>query len=268
MRLALRWRTPMWRPRDGGERTRMRRGATGAVLAAACTLLLSGCGVRLSTSPVRSPAPEAAPATAAAVAPVAAPASSVGPASADPSPAPSAAPVSPAMPASTAAADPLGAAGLAAPPGPDWPLPSEVVPPPLPRAAAPTPPAVAAAARRAAAGREVKAVLPAFDAAAQAMVARSGVPGAAVAIVAGDTAVFVRCFGVRRAGGNEPVDLGTVFQLGAVSEGFTSTMLASLVGDGKLAWDVPVHKYWSGFDLWEPWVSDHVTLRDLLALRS
>ncbi|HZL63412.1 MAG TPA: serine hydrolase, partial [Thermoleophilia bacterium] len=29
-----------------------------------------------------------------------------------------------------------------------------------------------------------------------------------------------------------------------------------------------VHKYWPGFDLWEPWVSDHVTLRDLFAMRS
>jgi len=127
---------------------------------------------------------------------------------------------------------------------------------------------VAAAARRAAAALEVRAVLPEFDAAAQAMVARSGVPGAAVAVVAGDAAAYVRCFGVRRAGGNEPVDLGTVFQLGGVSEGFTSAMLASLVGEGKLAWDAPLHKYWSGFDLWEPWVSEHVTLRDLLAARS
>ena len=152
--------------------------------------------------------------------------------------------------------------------GAGWPLPWEVVPAPAPRSASPVPPAVVAAARRAAAARAVKAVLPSFDAAAQAMVARSGVPGAAVAVVAGDTAVYVRGFGVRRAGGSEPVDLGTVFQLGAVSEGFTSTMLASLVGEHKLAWDAPVHKYWPGFDLWEPWVSDHVTLRDLLAMRS
>jgi CubicO group peptidase (beta-lactamase class C family) len=45
-------------------------------------------------------------------------------------------------------------------------------------------------------------------------------------------------------------------------------MLASLVGAGGLAWDAPVHKYWPGFELWDPWVSDHVTLRDLLAMRS
>ena len=246
----------------------MRRGTAGAVLALSSVLLLAGCGVRLSASPAPSPASPAALAPGATAASAAAPALSAGSTSADPSPAPSASPASSSAPAPSVAPSPTGAPGLAVPSSPAWPLPSEVVPAPLPRAAASTPPALAAAARRVAAARAVKAVLPAFDATAQAMVARSGVPGAAVAIVAGDTAVYVRCFGVRRAGGNEPVDLGTVFQLGAVSEGFTSAMLAALVGQGKLAWDAPVHKYWSGFDLWDPWVSDHVTLRDLLAARS
>ena len=130
------------------------------------------------------------------------------------------------------------------------------------------PSALAAAQRRAAATVEVKAVLPQFDQLAQDMFTRSGVPGAAVAVVAGDGAVYVRCFGVRESGRPEKVDKDTVFQLASVSESFTSAMLAALVTEREIAWDDPAEKYWPGFELWDPWVSRHVTLRDLMAQRS
>ena len=132
----------------------------------------------------------------------------------------------------------------------------------------PDPSALAAAERRAAATVEVKAVLPQFDQLAQDIFERSGVPGTAVAVVAGDGAVYVRCFGVREVGKPEKVDKDTVFQLASVSRGFTSAMLAALVTERELAWDDPVQKYWPGFALWDPWVSRHVTLRDLMAQRS
>ena len=130
------------------------------------------------------------------------------------------------------------------------------------------PSALAAAERRAAATVEVKAVLPRFDELAQDIFARSGVPGAAIAVVAGDGAVYVRCFGVREVGRPERVDKDTVFQLASVSKSFTSAMLAALVTEREIAWDDPVEKYWPGFRLWDPWVNRHVTFRDLLAQRS
>jgi CubicO group peptidase (beta-lactamase class C family) len=132
----------------------------------------------------------------------------------------------------------------------------------------PTPPAEAAAARRAAAAVAVKAILPAFDAQAADMFARSQVPGAAVAVVAGDGAVYVRCFGIREVGKPEKVDKDTVFQLASVSKSFTATMLAALVTEREIGWDDPLQKYWPGFALWDPWVSRHVTFRDLMAQRS
>ena len=131
-----------------------------------------------------------------------------------------------------------------------------------------TPSAEAAAARRAAATVAVKAILAEFDAQATDIFARSGVPGAAVAVVAGDAAVYVRCFGVREVGRPEKVDKDTVFQLASVSKGFTATMLAALVTGREIGWDDPLEKYWPGFALWDPWVSRHITLRDLMAQRS
>jgi len=136
---------------------------------------------------------------------------------------------------------------------------------PLPSA---TSPAEAAAARRAAATVAVKAILPQFDTQAADIFTRSQVPGAAVAVVAGDGAVYVRCFGIREVGKPEKVDKDTVFQLASISESFTTTMLAALVTDREIAWDDPVEKYWPAFELWDPWVSRHITFRDLTAQRS
>src|SRR5450756_1041425 len=132
----------------------------------------------------------------------------------------------------------------------------------------PTPSTEAAAARRAAASVAVKAILPEFDAQAEDIFTRSQAPGAAVAVVAGDGAVYVRCFGVREVGKPEKVDKDTVFQLASISKSFTTTMLAALVGEREIGWDDPVEKYWPGFALWDPWVSRHVTFRDLTAHRS
>ena len=167
-------------------------------------------------------------------------------------------------------------ARTATPPAPSSPAPEDspsASPAPLaaptatPAAPSATSPAEADAARRAAATVAVKAVLPRVRAAGAGDLARSGVPGAAVAVVAGDAAVYVNCFGVREAGRPEKVDKDTVFQLASVSKSFTTTMLAALVSGNELGWDDPVHTYWGGFELWDPWVSDHVTIRDLTSQR-
>jgi CubicO group peptidase (beta-lactamase class C family) len=178
-------------------------------------------------------------------------------------PTPSATPSAPPSATSTLLASPSPSAAVTASPSPSA----------SPTAAVPTPAATpsaeeAAAARRAAATEAVQAILPQFGVEAQDIFARSEVPGAAVAVVAGDQAVYVNCFGVREAGAPEKVDKDTVFQLASISKSFTATMLAALVTDRELGWDDPVHTYWPDFALWDPWVSAHVTVRDLMAQRS
>src|SRR5450830_1591667 len=167
-----------------------------------------------------------------------------------------------ATPAATPTARPSAAAS-ASPTSTGAATPSPSVAPLL----SPTPSAEAAA-RRAAATVAVKAILPEFDAQAEDIFTRSQAPGAAVAVVAGDGAVYVRCFGVREVGKPEKVDKDTVFQLASISKSFTTTMLAALVSEREIGWDDPLEKYWPGFALWDPWVSRHVTFRDLTAHRS
>ena len=128
--------------------------------------------------------------------------------------------------------------------------------------------ALAAAVRRVEAAARVNEALPAFDQLAAGMVARSGVPGAVVAIVAGDTAAYVRCFGLREVGSPDKVTEDTLFQLGAVSRSYTTTMLAALAGEGELRWDQPVRRVWPGFRLRDRWATREATFRDLTAQRS
>lgn len=94
------------------------------------------------------------------------------------------------------------------------------------------------------------------------------VPGLAVAVVAGDSVVLARGFGVRREGGGGSVDEATLFAIGSTTKAFTSTALATLVGEGELEWNDRVVDHLPGFELQDPWVTREITLRDLLAHRS
>jgi len=94
------------------------------------------------------------------------------------------------------------------------------------------------------------------------------VPGAAVGIVAGDRLVYSRGFGLRRKGGNEPVDTKTVFQIGSTTKAFLATTLAIAVDRGKLKWDDRVVDVDPSFALKEPYVTREFRVYDLLAQRS
>ena len=92
------------------------------------------------------------------------------------------------------------------------------------------------------------------------------IPGAAVAIIQGDEE-FTRGFGVREAGNSGNVDADTIFAIGSTSKAFTSALIGMLVDEGKLGWDDPVVKHLPDFELYDPWITQNVTVRDLLCHR-
>jgi CubicO group peptidase (beta-lactamase class C family) len=94
------------------------------------------------------------------------------------------------------------------------------------------------------------------------------VPGFAVAVVKDDKVVFVKGYGVRELGKPEPVDKDTLFAVASNTKAFTSAALATLVDEGKLRWDDPVTKYLPYFQLYDPYVTREMTVRDLLSHRS
>jgi len=75
------------------------------------------------------------------------------------------------------------------------------------------------------------------------------VPGVAIAVVKDSEVVLARGYGVKRIGGTEPVDAGTLFPLASITKNFTATALALLVEEGKLQGDdhviAPAGSIWS-----------------------
>jgi CubicO group peptidase (beta-lactamase class C family) len=98
--------------------------------------------------------------------------------------------------------------------------------------------------------------------------AQTGVPGTAVAVVFNDEVVYERSFGVRELGKPEPITPETVFQIASLSKSLSSTLVAAVVGDGTTTWDATIGSLEPGFALSDSWVSDQVTIRDMLCHRS
>lgn len=94
------------------------------------------------------------------------------------------------------------------------------------------------------------------------------VPGLAVAVVKDGQVVAARGYGVRELGKPDRVDADTLFDIGSNTKAFTAAALGTLVAAGKLGWDDPVVKYVPAFRLESPYVTQEITLRDLLAHRS
>jgi len=94
------------------------------------------------------------------------------------------------------------------------------------------------------------------------------VPGISIAIVRNDSVVYTKGYGVRVTGATAPVDDHTLFEIGSSSKAFTATLVAMLVGDGKMRWDAHLSDYLPGFRLYDPYASAELTVRDALTHRS
>lgn len=94
------------------------------------------------------------------------------------------------------------------------------------------------------------------------------VPGVAIAIVKDDHVVLAKGYGVRKLGETTPVDERTLFAIGSSSKAFTAAAMAMLVDERKVKWDDPVTKYLPGFQMYDPYVTRELTVRDLLTHRS
>jgi CubicO group peptidase (beta-lactamase class C family) len=94
------------------------------------------------------------------------------------------------------------------------------------------------------------------------------VPGMAVAIVKDGKVVVSKGYGVRKLGEAAPVDQNSLFGIGSNTKAFTAAALATMVDDGKIAWDDPVYERLKGFEMYDPYVSKEMRIRDLLCHRS
>jgi len=94
------------------------------------------------------------------------------------------------------------------------------------------------------------------------------VPGIAVCVIKDGKVVHMKGYGVRSLDTRQPVDEHTLFGIASNSKAFTTAALGMLVDEGKLNWDDKVRKYIPEFKLFDPWVTEEFTIRDLLCHRS
>ena len=73
---------------------------------------------------------------------------------------------------------------------------------------------------------------------------------------------------MRKLGEPAAVDAQTLFGIASNTKVFTATALGLLVEEGKIEWDAPVVRYLPWFQMWDPYVTRELTVRDLLVHRS
>ena len=94
------------------------------------------------------------------------------------------------------------------------------------------------------------------------------VPGIAVAVVKDNQVIHSNGYGVRSLKTLQKVDANTLFGIASNSKAFTSAALGMLVDEKKLSWDDKVTDYIPEFRLYNPYVTEEFTIRDLLTHRS
>jgi CubicO group peptidase (beta-lactamase class C family) len=102
---------------------------------------------------------------------------------------------------------------------------------------------------------------------AQAMQA-FGAPGLALAVVENGNIEVAKGYGVRRMGTDLAADAHTAFPIGSETKAFTAAALAILVDRKMLKWSDRVVDKLPGFQMYDPYATAHMTVRDLLTHRS
>nr|WP_244858528.1 MULTISPECIES: serine hydrolase [Lysobacter] len=109
---------------------------------------------------------------------------------------------------------------------------------------------------------------PAYDRIVDDVVARYHLPGVAVGVIEDGKVTYTRTVGEAEAGSGKPITSQSIFKIASNSKAMTASVLARLVDQGKLHWDDPVVKYLPDFRMHDPWVTEHMLVRDLLVHNS
>lgn len=90
------------------------------------------------------------------------------------------------------------------------------------------------------------------------------VPGMAVAVVKDGKVLLAKGFGVKELGTNQAVDAQTQFSCASTTKAMTAVCIGMLVDEGKLKWDDAVVTHLPEFQLYDPYITREIKIRDLL----
>jgi CubicO group peptidase (beta-lactamase class C family) len=94
------------------------------------------------------------------------------------------------------------------------------------------------------------------------------VPGIAVGVVKDGKLIHARGYGVANLETGRKVDEHTLFGVASNSKAFTTAAISMLVDEGRMTWDDKVVDHIPGFRLYDPYVTEAFTVRDLVTHRS
>ena len=94
------------------------------------------------------------------------------------------------------------------------------------------------------------------------------VPGISVGVIKDGKVIHAKGYGVRSLKTMQKMDENTLLGIASNSKAFTTTALGILVDEGKIKWDDKVRDYIPEFKLYNPYVTEEFTIRDLLTHRS
>ncbi len=94
------------------------------------------------------------------------------------------------------------------------------------------------------------------------------VPGMSVGVIKDGKVIYSKGFGVRSLTNNQKMSDETLVGIASNSKGFTATALAMLADEGKLKFDDKVSKYIPEFQMNDAYVSQEVTIKDLITHRA
>jgi CubicO group peptidase (beta-lactamase class C family) len=115
---------------------------------------------------------------------------------------------------------------------------------------------------------KVEAALARLDDLVQQTLDETKIPGIAIAVVYQDEVRYAKGFGIREVGKDEPVSEETVFQLASCSKPLSSAVIAGVVSDGTVSWDSKLANLSPSFQMYTPWVTSEITVRDMFSHRS
>lgn len=95
------------------------------------------------------------------------------------------------------------------------------------------------------------------------------IPGMGVTLMKDGNILLMKGYGVKDSTRmDDPVDENTIFQIGSVSKSFTAAVIASLVDEGLLKWDDTVKSILPDFEMYDPWVTENLQVKDLTSHRT
>ena len=94
------------------------------------------------------------------------------------------------------------------------------------------------------------------------------VPGIAVGVVKDGKLIHAKGYGVANLATGKKVDENTLFGVASNSKAMTAALLGQLVDEGIIKWDDKVTDYVPEFKMYDPYVTEAFTIRDLLTHRS